>query len=61
MSAQFSIHNKNKKNLNCSKIQMGQTNTTFRKNRKEIHLKNIFPILFIYFTITHIICIYVMT
>lgn len=37
---------KKKKNLHWSKIQIGQTKSILRKNRKEIYLKDLFPIFF---------------
>lgn len=40
---------KKKKNLHWSKIQIGQTKSIFRKNRKEIYLKDLFPIFFLQF------------
>lgn len=39
--------NNKKKNIHWSKIQIGQTKTIFRKNRKEIYIKDLFPIFFL--------------
>lgn len=41
----------NENNIHWSKIQIGQKKTIFRKNRKEIYLKDLFPIFFFFFTI----------
>lgn len=38
----------NENNIHWSKIQIGQKKTIFRKNRKEIYLKDLFPIFFFY-------------
>lgn len=39
----------NENNIHWSKIQIGQKKTIFRKNRKEIYLKDLFPIFFFFF------------